>query len=168
MSYRPCVSVDFDGVLHDYTLGWNDGILADIDTSLIARLHEAGYAVCISTCRTVSKVDAVLRSRGFQVVADRQMTRAFWDGGPDGYAVLVTNRKVAAVAYIDDRAVHYRYEDRDARQEEVLVLVARLAGHSDGWKPSRRSGSDPMGTTDDLYRHGDPTADALPPARGDL
>src|SRR5580692_7717984 len=132
MPTRQCVSVDFDGLLHSYHDGWKDGsIYGDLDFSVIPKLHDLGYAVAVSTCRPITPVVHSLRKHGFIVQDDVTLARSFWYGGTRGDTVLVTNRKVAAVAYLDDRAVNVKYgQDPDA--SGVFLQIASLAGRVDG------------------------------------
>jgi hypothetical protein len=43
---------------------------------------------------------------GFQTIAMPEGTK-FWYGGLMGEQIAVSNRKLPAVAYIDDRAIHF-------------------------------------------------------------
>ena len=131
MAHRKCVCVDFDGVIHSYEHGWLRGeIYGDIDVEGIHRLHRSGYAVAVLTTRPPDPAHQVLDGNGFAVLADYPMAHSTWDGGSDGRTVLVTNRKVAAVAYIDDRAVPHKYGDS---WDLTIVRVDALAGHADGF-----------------------------------
>ena len=133
MPTRQCVSVDFDGLLHSYHDGWKDGsIYGELDFDLISRLHSLGYAVAVSTCRPVQPVALVMRNQGFRVKADLDMRASFWIGGTEGNTVLITNRKIAAVAYLDDRAVPLRFGQDDDAVSAALAEVARLASRRDG------------------------------------
>lgn len=103
------VSVDFDGVLHEhpsYVVKFGE-----VQVDLIRALHKAGHPVAVSTCNDVWRVADVLEAAGFEVYADRHHRYTFWSGGKDGREVLVTNCKVAAMAYIDDRAVNWKFGD---------------------------------------------------------
>lgn len=132
---RRCVSVDFDGVLHSYHKGWHDGsVYGDVDIRLIESLHAAGYAVAVVTAAPQGRAASALRRSGLLIREDPGLTLSFWDGGPEGECVLVTNRKVAAVAYVDDRAVHYEYSQGVFRIEEVVrTLIPSLTRRVDGW-----------------------------------
>lgn len=107
------IAVDFDGVIHRYSHGWQDGTIYDdpmpgaLD-ALQALLAERPVAVF--TAREVTSVAAWLQEKfGLPVWADVHSTLGFWT---DRGTLLVTNRKIAAVAYIDDRAIHFTTWDQ--------------------------------------------------------
>lgn len=133
---RLCVSVDFDGVLHSYDKGWNGGAVSydEVSDALIRRLHDAGYAVAVCTAGPVQRSLWALSGRGLQLHGDKALIYSTWDGGDDGKLVLVTNRKVAAVAYIDDRAVRYDYRQGTGDAlNSVMDVVGELSFRRDGW-----------------------------------
>lgn len=102
--YRALLSIDYDGVLRQLKSHPDR-----VDTSLIREAHRRGFAVGISTCNTVSWVARQIRRTGLAVVEDPFMTKDKWDGGRSGKVVLVTNRKLDAVAHVDDLAVNHRF-----------------------------------------------------------
>lgn len=103
----PTVAVDFDGVIHAYSKGWQDGTIYDpplpgaLDglRSLMER-----YAVFIHTTREPMQVARWLHEHGFDCTPDPGGLE-FWNevGGP----LLITQRKLPAIAYIDDRAIRF-------------------------------------------------------------
>lgn len=97
------LGVDFDGVIHRYSKGWQDGSIYDgpMPGALggLNRLMEA-EPVFIHTARDVGQVAAWLLDRGFSVRVGHD--GAFWN---EKGRILVTNRKLPARAYLDDRAV---------------------------------------------------------------
>lgn len=104
----PSIGVDFDGVIHRYSRGWLDGTIYDdpvegaFDALDALRLHAA---VFIFTTRDVVQVTEWMASHGQPVIDDRhQEVKKFWD---DRHHMLVTNRKLGAIAYIDDRAIRF-------------------------------------------------------------
>lgn len=110
------VSVDFDGVLHSFTSGWTGytpeegpepGALA-----FIYSLIDAGYEPVVVSARAdcdlgVEEIQSWLVRHGFPTLT-------------------VTNAKVSAVAYVDDRAVPYTPGSGDWRS--VMASIERL-GH---------------------------------------
>lgn len=91
--YQPTVCVDFDGVLAQYD-GWHDdptwiGDPIPGGAAFTRMLMDKGYRVVVLTARELlTPVEEWLYSHGFP-------------------AMEVTNRKVPAQAYIDDRSVRF-------------------------------------------------------------
>lgn len=99
------LAVDFDGVIHAYTKGWHDGTIYDVPlpgalAGLRALMEE--YAVFIHTSRREEDVAAWLTGQGF--TCRTGYDGDFWN---ERGVLLVTNRKLPAVAYLDDRAVRF-------------------------------------------------------------
>ncbi|MFG2970841.1 hypothetical protein ACGFZS_46990 [Streptomyces sp. NPDC048288] len=110
------LAIDFDGVIHAYSKGWQDGTIYDppLPGSLeaIRSLMET-YAVFIHTTRDAGAVAGWLADHGFDTVLDvdgpTHPKRQFWN---DLGALLVTDRKLPAVAYIDDRGIRFTNWDQ--------------------------------------------------------
>lgn len=102
------IAVDFDGVIHAYSRGWDDGSIYDepLPGALDAVLDlQSGAAVFIFTTRDARSVAAWLTDRGIPACTDAEAgSPVFWN---EQGRVLVTPRKLPAVAYIDDRAVRF-------------------------------------------------------------
>lgn len=106
-TYVKTIAVDFDGVIHAYSRGWQDGTIYDgpLPGALDAiRELQTRCAVFVHTSRSPEQVAEWLRSHGVDAVSDAAFDGAFWNRQD---LVLVTNRKLAAVAYLDDRAVRF-------------------------------------------------------------
>lgn len=99
------IAVDFDGVIHAYSRGWGDGSIYDepLPGALegLRALMEQD-SVFIFTTRDVSQVSSWLLQRGFSIRSGYD--GPFWN---ERGVLLVTNRKLAATAYLDDRAVRF-------------------------------------------------------------
>jgi hypothetical protein len=104
------IAVDFDGVIHAYSKGWADGTIYDEPMpGALEGLRQLldQTAVFIFTTRDVGQVAAWLLARGFHVRTGHD--GPFWnERGP----LLVTNEKLAATAYLDDRAVRFENWDQ--------------------------------------------------------
>lgn len=98
---KPIVCVDFDGVLNNYT-GWRDGYMYLPREGARDFLHELSYKYTI----------AIFTARPTQLVKE------WLDTHKMPYDFL-TNEKIGAVAYIDDRAICFK-GDFEETMEELL------------------------------------------------
>lgn len=107
------VAVDFDGVLHTYDYGWGDGSIyggfvpgAVVGLSTLMQRH----AVFVHTSRNPRQVARwIERQTGYAIEATAHHSwlpwrRKFWT---TKRVLLVTNRKLPAVVYIDDRGIRF-------------------------------------------------------------
>lgn len=111
------VAIDFDGVIHAYSKGWQDGTIYDEPLpgafEAIRRLMDAGISVFVHTTRDPYQVEEWIseksgepdRAGRITCLIDSSEGRAeFWD---EVGVLLITRRKYPAVAYIDDRAIRF-------------------------------------------------------------
>lgn len=110
------VCFDFDGVIHKYRRGWQDGSIYDdynkdvLDLMLF--LQKVGIPVFICSTRKPEQIITWWNKQGFWADAIKiKDDEIFWK---DTKFIGVTNRKLAAQLYIDDRA--YRYTGQTVKQ----------------------------------------------------
>lgn len=121
------VCFDFDGVIHKYREGWKDGTIYDIDNyemiKLISFLQNAKIPVFICSTRRPEQIKEWWMKQKINipivVIPDDEV---FWN---DLFVVGVTNRKLPAQLYIDDRA--YKYNGQSAKQI-ILDLSKKTEG----------------------------------------
>lgn len=109
----PAVAVDFDGVIHTYEKGWQDGsVYGDFMPGTVEALSQlmGDYAVFVHTTRNPRQVARWIEGRsghGIECVTRVSLLpwkRTFWNTRG---VLLVTNRKLPAIAYIDDRGIRF-------------------------------------------------------------
>ena len=110
------VCFDFDGVVHKYSKGWQDGSIYDeanpeaLDLMLL--LQKLDIPVFIWSTRKPEQIIAWLNKQGFWSDAIKiGENETFWK---DTKFIGVTNRKLPAQLYIDDRA--YKYTGQTVKQ----------------------------------------------------
>ena len=102
------VCFDFDGVIHKYREGWKDGTIYDIDNyemiKLISFLQNAKIPVFICSTREPEQIKNWWINQKINIPITVIDDETFWN---DLFVVGVTNRKLPAQLYIDDRAYKY-------------------------------------------------------------
>ena len=106
--YMSTVAIDFDGVIHSYERGWQDGsIYGTIITGTLKAVTTImnKHAVFVFTSRDPKQVAAWIEEHSVGTLPCTTVwTGPFWNTMG---TLLVTNKKLPAIAYVDDRAVRF-------------------------------------------------------------
>jgi hypothetical protein len=123
------VAVDFDGVIHRYGQGIHDGTCYDVPMpGALESLRElsAVRPVAVLTARPLGLVWEWFdrHAPSFPLYPDHGLHREWWD---QLGTLLLTNRKIVAQHYVDDRALRFA-AGRDDDGEEWAATLRRIAG----------------------------------------
>lgn len=100
------IAFDFDGVIHKYSRGWCDGSIYDvINTELLYYMKDLmnKYSVVIYSTRDPEQIIERLNKIHIGLKYEK-FDGTFWN---KLNVIGVTNRKPAAILYIDDRGFRY-------------------------------------------------------------
>lgn len=130
---KKTIAIDFDGVIHDYKLGWQDGRIYGMPNPgalrFIATLLARDYSVFIHSARSPWKIKRWLEvmpmfdERVSAMHAVPLQVVPFWYRFWDRRGILgITRRKMAAAIYIDDRAYKFGASDMEPDTEFSKLL----------------------------------------------
>lgn len=102
-------SFDFDGVIHKYSKGWHDGTAYDVEVTgtveLMNKLLKDGYSVFILSSREPAQIQNWFAKYypdvETEIIGDQVK---FWNKRG---VVGITQRKLPAHVYVDDRAFKF-------------------------------------------------------------
>jgi hypothetical protein len=111
--YPKTVAIDFDGVIHRYSKGWQDGSAYDPPMEnakfSLSVLINAGHPVVIFSTRDPVQIQAWFETHmpefRTQILEPHER---FWNAVG---IIGITRHKPAAYIYIDDRALHFQTWD---------------------------------------------------------
>jgi len=124
--YRETLVLDFDGCIHKYSEGWKDGSIYDAPVegafeAIGELLHRHDKAVVVMSTRSPQQICDWMNERLIEDFPEQGWfcsvlppNTKFWNGGDDNLEVVVTDRKIPATAYIDDRAIKFTGDWQDA------------------------------------------------------
>lgn len=106
------IAIDFDGVIHKYSKGWQDGVIYDdpVEGAFegILNLYKKGYEIVVFTAR--DELEPV--KEWFWRWYNKKFPKS------EHIPVRITNVKPPALWYVDDRGITFRTWD-----ETLKIIV---------------------------------------------
>jgi len=94
---KSVIGIDFDGVIHSYSKGWQDGSIYDKPiagtSEALTELLNKGYELFIFTARPIKGIKEWLEAN----FEDKRISE-----------IKITNKKLPAQLYIDDRGYRFK------------------------------------------------------------
>lgn len=121
------LGIDFDGVIHSYTKGFHDGTLYDepVENALLSvRNLLEHWNIFIFSVREPEQIAEWLKTYDapfpYHIITDADIENARWTR--EG-VVGITQRKLVARFYIDDRAITFDSKEPRAWDKVIEKLV---------------------------------------------
>lgn len=126
---RPILCVDFDGVVHSYERGWQDGtIYGTVVPGFFEWVERAKAHFRIVIYSSRSKTEAGVVAMGAWLHEQRKLWRlatGFPIAALESTELELTHEKPAAFLTIDDRCVRFDGNWRDPALDPALLLAFR-------------------------------------------
>lgn len=108
---KKTIAIDFDGVIHKYDRGWQDGkIYGDVIEGALecmTKLKEDGFDLFILTTRVTEGHGAIYKGEVGTLAIKLWLEEKFEEAGLTPFSIDVTSEKRPAIAYIDDRGIRF-------------------------------------------------------------
>ena len=120
---QPTIAVDFDGGRYRYSKGWHDGTAYDNPMpgalSALGLLLNQGYSVYVFTTRDLGQVAEWFAEHAKGYLVERVPEDAlFWEKTG---VIGLSNRKIVAYVWIDDRALRFESWQQTLKDLERLL-----------------------------------------------
>lgn len=115
---------DFDGVIHKFSKGWQDGSIYDEYNSdvisIMYSLMQKGYSVAIVSSRDPVQIVEWWNKQPFPMKATLKTDRETFYNNTK--FVAVTNHKLAGAVYVDDRAITFDPKNIDHLLHDIEIF----------------------------------------------